>query len=609
MKDDCAAQIRKEAGKPKKTEAIGPVDYLVLTQGFDSWEAQRIVDEYAHNSLNGAKPEKFEKTSFSVLPRAELERLSDAQDALSESIPLVRDYCDSRGIRFDTLLAAGAGYIKSLGGHEYVALPYFAGGQLVGLRLRSWHGTRKRFIKNSSQALFLGDRLLDSESRTALIAEGETDALVLTQVLEDTGYEHIPVVGVPGVEFRHEWTRHFQDYTRVIAVPQTDRASQATLLGHLRTCFGPRLEIVQLPWPADVYGGNDISDFYRACPNLVDELVTLLGLTAEDTERKPYAYSLSDLRTLSKKEPKWIVRNLIERGTKTLVVGEPKSYKTWIVINLIHSVCSGGAFLGLESWKAPGGMTAMLVEEEGPSYRIGQRFDKVFQESETEGLFVVHRQGVKLDDLDSFSKLRQTVLRVHPDLLVFDPYAAIHRQDENTVQGAIVVQDALNELLRALPTCAIVVLHHTPKSSDGPRGSSALWGAGDAMLRVTKVDSGRVLIRVDERDLPDEYSAGIEFLFDPGTGRFNPSAEMKISAKAKLIVSAETGAAQQIRNYLEERADWCNRDDVQCACELTDNALRKHLNRLVREGIIDEQGTGGRSNPKQYRIPPDDSET
>lgn len=599
--EKCRAQVRK-AVERDRVEVISPIEFLELSQNLDEWDAQRIVSEFAL-TLNGtSKEDQKLESGFRVLPRVEAERLSDAQEALNDDTPLVRDYCESRGIRFETLREVGAGYIENLGGHEYVCLPYFAGGQLVAIRLRSWHGTRKRFVKNSCQALFLGDTLLATDSRTAIICEGETDTLVLRQVISDAGYYHIPVVGSPGVDFRHEWLRHFQEYTRVIVVPQSDRASQQTFVHNLRGVFGARLEVVTLPWPSDVFGGNDISDFVRACSNRVSEFVQLLGLSAQDSERRPYAYTLKALRTEAQTEARWIIPNLIERGTKTLLVGEPKSYKTWIAINLIYSACTATSFMGNASWKPTETFSAVLVEEEGPSYRIGQRFTKVFGAEHTDNLWVVHRQGVKLDALESFSKLRQEILRIQPDLIVFDPYASIHTQDENTVQGAIVVQDALNELLRALPTAAIVVLHHTPKGGDGPRGSGALWGAGDVMLRVSKLDPGRVLLRIDERDLPDETEGGLEFIMDNATGRFAPTEAFNISPRAKVTLEATSGAAKPILEYLKERDDWAAFDDIKAACNLTDNPLRRHIKGLLREGLIDERGDGRKGSPKEYKV-------
>jgi hypothetical protein len=600
--DTCRKKLRESVSRPK-AEAISAIDFLRVTQGLEAWDAQREIADFSL-SLNG-KPvdEKLEK-GFRVLPRVEQERVSDAAAVLRSNYAaggLTLDYCESRGLRLETLEAVGAGYIEDYLGHEYLSLPYYAGSQLVAVRLRSWYGTRKRFIKGSSQTLYCMDRLAENTSRTAVIAEGETDCLVLSQIFEDAGFGHIPVVGSPGVDFRYEWARHFQEYTRVIVIPQTDRASQGTLVGNLRGIFGSRLEVVQLPWPPNVYGGNDVSDFIRACPDGIEELLTNIGLSDDDTVKQEYSLTLDRLRDHGKQDPQWLINNLIERGTKTLIVGEPKSYKTWIAVNLAYAVCTASSFMGNDTWRVNEKFSTLLIEEEGPVHRIGQRFSKVFGESDGV-VHVIHRQGVKLDNPESFSKLRQAVLQIRPDLIIFDPYASIHQQDENTVQGAQVVQDALNELLRALPSSAIVVLHHTPKSGDGPRGSGALWGAADAMLRVTKVDTGRIIIRVDERDLPDETEGGMEFVLDEATGRFNPSTTISLSSRAKLITSVEDGVPAEIYDYLIDRGeDWVPTEDIRCACQLSENTVRKHLRTLIREGRIEDNGDGGRNRPKLYR--------
>jgi hypothetical protein len=603
LKSSCAAEARKELGKSDTSQIITPAEFLQLTQGFDAWEAQRIIADISKGIQleDEAKPDK----SLLALPKEVVELVWESQEALEQNNDLVREYCDSRGLKFETLKEAGVGYIENFKGHECLTFPYYAGEQLVALRLRSWHGTYKRFVKGSSQALFLGDHLEHAESRTVVIVEGETDTLVTRQMLNAYAYSHIPVVGVPGTGFRHEWLRHFQEYTRILAIPQSDRPSQQTLLGHLRAAFGSRLEVVQIPWPANIYGGNDISDFYRAAPNLIDDFVQLLGLSAGDLERTKYVLEFDDLEEASERETEWIIPNLIERGTKTLIVGEPKTHKTWIAINMMYAVSRAEAFLGYEKWRPDQPLSAMLIEEEGPTNRLGQRVKKVFGGKPEGSVSVIHRQGVKLDQPESFARLRQEVLRRKPDLIIFDPYASIHNQDENTVQGTQVVQDAINEILRVLPTCAVVVLHHTPKGADGPRGSGALWGAVDGMLRVSKPDVDKIIIKVDERDLPDEHEGGMEFNFDGSTGRFSTSGGVVISAKSKVIATEiDAEPSQKIVEYIRSRDDveWVNRDDIVSACEMTSNTFRRYIRGLIREGYVDERGEGTRGHPKEYKL-------
>lgn len=608
MKPSCMAEALDKLGKHPTSQILTPSEYLRLTKGWDQWTAETIINEYRLEHMTAKKNGQYDhddtgfSKTFSVLPKSVLDMLRAAQDALDPDLDIIYEYCTSRGIRFETLQAAGAGYLPDYLGKEYIALPYWAGRQLVGVRLRGWHGTNKRTIKNSSFTLFGSDQLLASSSRTAVVVEGETDTLCLRQALADHGFGDVPVVGVPGVGFRLEWSRHFANYSRVIAVPQSDRPSQVVLLNNLREAFPRRLEVVTLPWPPHIFGGNDVSDFLRAGGTHADDLVQLLGLSSDDVEPIPYVSDEERLYNIAKQKPDWLIEGLIERGTKTLIVGEPKSYKTWVALNLAWSVVSGDAFMGNRDWRPKGSdMSVMLVEEEGSPYRLAERVVKVWDGKRTGRFRVIHRQGVKLDDEESFSTLRQEVLRFRPDLLVLDPYASLHLQDENTVQGTMLVQDALNTILRALPSVAIVTLHHTPKEASGPRGSGALWGASDVLIKIARKDSGLIEFQTRERDLPDEREGGIEFLFDARTGRFTMSGMIKTTRQEKAE-EADDGDLRRIREYLIDADEWVLRAVICQDLDLSvsSQSTKTKFDRLCTLGLIEERGEGKRGSPKEY---------
>ncbi len=610
MKTGCFEQAKRELHKPEGSQILTPTEFLHLRYNWDDWTSENIVNQFRLEHLterqNGGKglyahdDSGFSKT-FALLPESELQRLHAAQEALTPDVDIVIEYCRSRGIDFETLKDAGAGYLENYQGLEYICLPYWAGRRLVGVRLRGWHGTNKRTIKNSTFTLFGADELLDANSRTAVVVEGETDTLCLRQLLRRSGFGTVPVVGVPGVGFRHEWTRHFKDFLRIIAVPQSDRPSQVVLLSNLREAFGSRLEVVGLPWPPDVHGGNDISDFLRAVEDHGQLLVDLLGLSTEDIEPSPFVYDGDALLELSRMEPSWLIPNLLERGTKTLLVGEPKSYKTWVAVNLMHSLATGAPFLGHIEWTPEGkGLKTLLVEEEGAPYRLAERIVKVFGEESIENVYVIHRKNVKLDDMDNFGKLRQTILQIRPDLVILDPYASLHLQDENTVQGTMVVQDALNTILRILPGCSIVTLHHTPKDATGPRGSGALWGASDVLLRILRKDDGVIELQTRERDLPDAGEGGLEFTFMGDTGRFTPSGIIT-TAKQRMTEGVDEGRLLEIREYLKMKGDWIPRTTMGAFLKVDDTTLRACLMQLIALGLIDERGEGRRGSPREYR--------
>jgi hypothetical protein len=89
---------------------------------------------------------------------------------------------------------------------------------------------------------------VDGKEQTIHVAEGEMDALVLSEVLGE------PVVGVPGVDHWHDhWPAHFAGFGRIVLWQQGDKAGRT--MGSL---WGRKLgaELVELPT------GHDVNSYY-----------------------------------------------------------------------------------------------------------------------------------------------------------------------------------------------------------------------------------------------------------------------------------------------------------------------------------------------------------
>jgi hypothetical protein len=81
--------------------------------------------------------------------------------------------------------------------------------------------------------------------------------------------------------------------------------------------------------------------------------------------------------------------------------------------------------------------------------------------------------------------------------------------DENRQPDMARFVEAL-DLLRRTFGCAVVVLHHTPKEADEMRGSSALEGACDVVIRAGKSDRGYEAFVRKQKD----GASGIAFGFE-----------------------------------------------------------------------------------------------
>lgn len=584
---------REAYAADSEKESLSASEFLMLVQGLDRQQANEIVESYRLESVPASEVH-LDTTTTAYSPQPEwIGAVKTAQQALNPDLEIVREYLASRGLRYETLEHAGVGYLP--GPPEALIHPYIQGGTVVGIRARSFDG-RKGGVSGSHATLYQLQSINGTGLRTCILCEGETDTLITRQLLNDYGYLNIPVLGTPGNSFSATWARHLQQFSRVILLAQTDNASRQ-LARQAKSALQDKLEVIQPPFPAQAYG-KDVSDFLRLDAKKPQELIDILGLSLNDIAPLPYVLTPQELYNLGAKSIPWLIPEIIERGTKILLVGEPKSHKTWIALQLVHSITTGSAFMGMLDWTPIETGRALLIEEEGSSYRLGNRLAKIFG-NQVADYYVIHRQGVSIDVEESMAKLRHEALRLKPDLIIFDPYASFHTQDENQSRGTKLIMDGINSLLRALPNAAVVIVHHSPKGKDEARGSGALWGAADTQILAKRTDDGTRLA-IKGRDLPDEFSSGIEFLFDITTGKhrpigLTPSQTPPVQKKTAVV----RDAIEQL--FKASPSKWFSQKDVAKALNLTGYGLRTGLIELVKSDVLEMRG-GYRNCPREFRL-------
>lgn len=583
--------------KSPNSQVLTPREFLMLTQSLTPQQALERVESYRlEESRFPHYDEAF--TSKFAPPRGLAEWIEVAQTRLHPDLDIVREYCETRQLRYETLVRAGAGYVpedRASRQIECLILPFTVNGEPVAVRGRTIDG-RKGGVGNSHLTLYNLDEIDRTKSQTAIVVEGESDTLFLGQLLRDEGYD-VPVFGTPGAHFKIEWRRHLQPYSKVLAVPQTDLAA-TTFTREIRQAFPEpeRLEVLTLPWKPR-QSGKDIIDF--SFENPTQEVVTLLGLARTEKALLPDLLKPSHLRQEGQREIPWLITNLLERGTKTWIAGEPKTFKTWLALQMAQSVILGCPFLGVEEWTPPqAGLKVLFVEEEGALYRFGQRFEILFPELTDDGTFhALHRRGFRLDNDESFNRLRQHCLEVQPDLLILDPFSFLHSGDENSAQETMKAMSPLNSILRSLPNTAIVLLHHSPKGGKGLRGSGALWAAADVQIGVTRTASGTIKLEVSGRDFPEGSSSSLEFLFDSTLGRHLPSQQIQIAVPS-------TSRRQNLLNLFEQGPEtWFTVLELQNLAGLTSYTTRKILKELVEENSIETRSQkSNRISWEEYKL-------
>jgi putative DNA primase/helicase len=231
---------------------------------------------------------------------------------------------------------------------------------------------------------------------------------------------------------------------------------------------------------------TDYNDLHALCG--LEEVAKQLTFAEPKGERRFSPLSLQELLNLPAKE--WLVEEVI--GPKDLFVlfGQPGSGKSFIAIDLIFSCCLGRPFAGRFEVERP--MRVAYCGGEGLS-GLPARFSAAAKEHDVQSLpnFEFIRTVPQLFDGEIDESIAVFIAEWkerHPkqtlDLLVIDTFhSATVGLEENSAKDAGRVIQSCRQASKELG-CSVCLVHHTSKDGAYERGSSAIRGASDVMIRV-----------------------------------------------------------------------------------------------------------------------------
>src|SRR5690606_37080604 len=90
------------------------------------------------------------------------------------------------------------------------------------------------------------------------------------------------------------------------------------------------------------------------------------------------------------KKPKYLVQGILTEGACGFIAGEPKSYKSWVGLDLALSVATGADFLGEFRIQNPG--PVLYIQEEDPATTLKNRSAKIWVNKSTDKFELVHTE-------------------------------------------------------------------------------------------------------------------------------------------------------------------------------------------------------------------------
>lgn len=92
------------------------------------------------------------------------------------------------------------------------------------------------------------------------------------------------------------------------------------------------------------------------------------------------------------KRPKFLVEGLITAGSCGFIAGEPKSFKSWVAMDLAFSVAEGTPFLGHFDVREPGAV--LYIQEEDPLPTLKTRAAKIWANKKQDRMVLIEQDGM-----------------------------------------------------------------------------------------------------------------------------------------------------------------------------------------------------------------------
>lgn len=205
--------------------------------------------------------------------------------------------------------------------------------------------------------------------------------------------------------------------------------------------------------------------------------------------------------------PAWLIEGLLTVDSASWLIAAAGSYKSFVALDWAGHVAAGRPWLGREA--ARGGVVYVVAEGVGgmgPRIRAWEQRNGPMDP----GVRFLP-MPVQIGREDHWAALVEACRRLGPSLVLLDTQARITvglDENDNTAMGEVV--EAIERLRRATGACVLLV-HHTGRSGQHARGASAIDGAQDVELRLTRTAERRVVLQIDKsKNAADDVRVELE---------------------------------------------------------------------------------------------------
>ena len=421
------------------------------------------------------------------------------------------------------------------------------------------------------------------QAKPVFIAEGEKAADALASIGVFTSTSHTGAGSWPAAN--STW---FADM-HIVLVPDNDAPGYryASLVASALLPIAKSIRLLALPvghtedafeWVA---AGGDKVQLMALCKGLqplldASDIVYLppaaedaepaidLSLDAESFEPEPALELVpeeSKIRiepwdTIQDEPVEWLIQDVLPRRGFSALFGPPGSFKSFVALDIAHSVATGTAWMGKEV-STPGAVLYICGEGHGG---VGARIRACRLHHRTAPgakVYVIRHQLNLRSSKEDIQQLHLAITNlvqreeIRFELVIVDTLARAFgggNENDSSDMGAFI--SSLSKIQRLLD-CALMIVHHVGKDiTKGLRGHSSLLGALDTELELQRLDaalqdnqyagSGNITI-TKQKDGSDGAKYGFRMVkvnLDNGRLGFDNTQSLAVEA-AEIVVNTQ----------------------------------------------------------------------
>lgn len=323
------------------------------------------------------------------------------------------------------------------------------------------------------------------QARRVYIVEGEEKAEVLRAKLLEAGETDFAVTTSGSST---SWQERFADDLKdkeIIIWGDNDPPGQNYAAKILATLEGKAgsIKIIRPPnLPTD---GGDAVDFFEQ-GGTVPLLRQIIEQTNEYGQEPPKPLKFvfkTHIEAKNSEPPEFIIEGFLPESRLTAITGKYESLKTTAAASILYSLATGTEWYGRRVQQMP---IAYICGEDASGF-VSRATALEIANGQEFPYYLLDEAPNMLSEGDAAELLRSIdSLPEKPGIIVLDTLArCMVGGDENSAREMGMLVDNAEKLRRATGA-TILIIHHTGKNGDGARGSTALPGAVDTIIKVER---------------------------------------------------------------------------------------------------------------------------